>query len=98
RAACDVSLDAIVDCVEGYVAERFCDLLYGDKTCTTGESQCSGRGQECNVVASFDSCAGDRLTLCVDGYQQQVDCKKLGFLGCLDERYGANCRAEPIYK
>jgi hypothetical protein len=53
--------------------------------CWPAGRQCGGGClvDEGSCEPSYDStCVGDRLVVCVDGFEHEVDCKSLGFAGC----------------
>lgn len=95
-AYCDGSLK--VACVESYLSEIDCTKMYGKKKCDPASASCRGAGVECTTDSFFDTCEGDTLAVCIDGFKLKFDCKKLGFLGCEPATtYGAYCKAEPVY-
>jgi hypothetical protein len=89
------------ECKQGYLWEVDCATAPGKKTCDQSLLACRGTGTECDQDGFFDACEGDTLVVCIDGYKRRYDCKAMGFLGCDlagTGKYGAYCRAEPIYE
>lgn len=81
-----------------YLWERDCTKLWGQKICNSTSNECKGKGKECNEDAFFDTCEGDSLVSCMDGYKKKFDCKKLGYLTCIKATtYGAYCKAASVY-
>jgi hypothetical protein len=51
-------------------------------------SICIAGGIECDDLTK-DTCEGNVLNFCEDGFRAKVDCTKLGFKGCAPLRVGA---------
>lgn len=94
-AQCDHANNDLYKCVGGHVMIHSCDKSPGDKICKEGGAACEGAGTEC-IENDPDSCDGDTLISCIDGYKTIFDCKALGFLGCEPATVGANCKPNPI--
>jgi hypothetical protein len=43
---------------------------------------CEAAGRECDPWDLQTTCQGDKLVLCVNGYERKLDCKAFGFKGC----------------
>lgn len=44
---------------------------------------CVPAGNQCGVgMGVKDSCEGDTLVFCLDGYKTKIDCAGFGFKGC----------------
>ena len=60
----------------------------GKKICNPQSGRfeiCVAAGNQCGDDISTsvkDTCEGDTLVHCVDGYATKTDCKGLGFFGC----------------
>ena len=63
----------------------------GKKKCDPNSGKfeiCVDAGEECNDFTK-DSCEGDKLVYCMDGYATRTDCTELGFSGCKEEPLGS---------
>jgi hypothetical protein len=60
----------------------------GDRICDPKADKfaiCSPAGTACGVGLGIkDSCQGDTLVYCLDGFKTKQDCTALGFVGCKD--------------
>jgi hypothetical protein len=88
---CNGLTNELLDCVEGKIFSISCKNVPGKKVCESGSQACEGTGKECDSGSSLDTCAGDALEVCIDGYKRQIDCKQLGFKTCTSTINGAIC-------
>jgi len=83
RTAC-ISKSVARYCSGGREAIYDCARMPGHQACAVGANPgalpCKPEGSEC--TASWDSCQGDQLVTCVNGFRRLVDCKALGLTGC----------------
>lgn len=87
------------NCQKDYLWEVDCKKLPGKKICAPAQLKCVGAGTECSE--GFDVCEGNTLVSCIDGYKRRYDCVALGFLACEKApagKFGAYCKAEPVYE
>lgn len=90
--------DILVKCARSYLTQIDCRKVYGQKKCDNTTIECKGAGGSCKSDSFFDTCNGETLEVCVDGFVKKVNCKALGFLGCeVSGGYGDYCKAKPVY-
>ena len=59
--------------------------MFGRKMCDAESDKfdlCAPAGSACSPVDTKDTCEGDTLVYCDDGYVTKSDCTALGFTGC----------------
>ena len=86
-------------CYCGNEAQIDCTQMDGKKICDPKSDQfaiCVAAGNECGDNLK-DSCDGDHIVYCVDGYKTKTDCKTLGFKTCgalevNGNRLGSTCK------
>jgi len=82
--ACDGS--TLSACLNGKTATRECAGVGQGFGChSSGSAFFCGLGAECNPLESkwTETCDGDSVVLCNAGKVEKIDCKSLGFAGCL---------------
>ncbi len=64
--------------------------MFGRKKCDEKDkfNICAPAGTECEVMSTQDSCEGNNLVYCDDGFIEKTDCTALGFAGCSPLKVG----------
>ncbi len=94
--ACDG--DLIVGCIDGSIASVDCNAVVERWTCGDrgGVAGCVPSGSECTADPLFgtsvdESCSGDTVTFCMDGWITDLACSDYGMGPCTDLGTAARC-------
>jgi len=89
--------DQVIYCAGGREVGMDCGLTLGpDYTCLAdpveGTAGCVPAREECNIYDHIDTCDGPFLVFCRSGRLDRIDCRELGYGGCVGEAGAAFCR------
>ena len=73
-----------VGCYCGNEASVDCKTMPGKKICDPNSGKfeiCVPAGNQCGDTVK-DTCEGNSIVYCVDGYKTKTDCTSLGFSSC----------------
>lgn len=90
--------DLIVGCIGGTLASVDCQVVVSRWTCgpRDGTFGCVPSGDECTADPLFgtdvdESCGGDEVVFCLDGYISSLSCSDYGMGSCTDLGMAARC-------